>query len=105
MLMLDVLEHIKEDAAAVRHVAEVLVPGGVFLLTVPALMGLWSRHDTANRHYRRYTRGSLRAVLEGAGFRIVSLKYFFMWTVGPMLLRRMLAPACRCRRGRVGGWG
>ncbi len=92
ILMLDVLEHLADDAAAVRHVMEILAPGGMFLITVPALQWLWSAHDDANLHYRRYTKNTLRKVLEGAGLRISVLHYFFGWTLGPMLMRRMLAP-------------
>src|SRR5262249_28097401 len=73
-------------------VRAILAPGGVFLLTVPALMWLWSRHDTANHHFRRYTRATLRRVLEDAGLEIVWMHYFFGWTLGPLLLRRLLAP-------------
>jgi 2-polyprenyl-3-methyl-5-hydroxy-6-metoxy-1,4-benzoquinol methylase len=90
--MLDVLEHIEDHRAAARHVRQILAPQGTFLLTVPALMALWSQHDVANRHFRRYTKQSLRAVLTQAGFRLLSLRYFFGWTLAPMLLRRLLSP-------------
>lgn len=92
ILMLDVLEHIADDAAAVRHVHALLKPGGYYLLTVPAMMWLWSMHDVVNQHHRRYTKRTLRTVLEAAGFRILRLQYFFGWTVAPMLLRRVLKP-------------
>lgn len=92
ILMLDVLEHLADDAAAVRHVREILSPGGMFLVTVPALGWLWSAHDDANLHFRRYNKQTLRQVLETIGFEIQVLHYFFGWTVGPMVLRRMLSP-------------
>jgi SAM-dependent methyltransferase len=92
ILMLDVLEHLEHDRPAARHVHNLLAPGGFFLLTVPALPALWSRHDDANLHYRRYTKATLRAVLAAAGLDILSLQYYFGWTVLPMGLRRVLAP-------------
>jgi len=92
VLMLDVLEHIEDDLAAARHVHKILAPGGVFLLTVPALMWLWSQHDDANLHFRRYHKATLRRVLTEAGFRVEYVQYFFGWTIVPMLLRRLLAP-------------
>ena len=95
MLMLDVLEHIEDDRAALESAFDLTRPGGILLLTVPALPWLWSRHDEANAHYRRYRPGYLREVLEGAGFAVDSVRYFFAWTVVPMLLRRWLAPAGR----------
>lgn len=92
LLMLDVLEHLRDDAAAASHVRRILAPGGLFLLTVPALESLWSAHDDANLHFRRYTRSRLRRLLRSAGFEILAIRYFFGWTVAPMLLRRFLAP-------------
>lgn len=92
VLMLDVLEHIEDDAGALLAARDALRPGGRLLLTVPALGWLWSRHDAANAHYRRYGPRGLRARLEAAGFVVETLRFFFAWTVGPLLLRRLLAP-------------
>jgi SAM-dependent methyltransferase len=93
VLMLDVLEHIEDDAQALAAVRGALHPGGRLLLTVPALAWLWSRHDEANEHHRRYGRSDLRAVLEAAGFEVEVLRFFFAWTVVPLLVRRLVAPA------------
>jgi SAM-dependent methyltransferase len=92
VLMLDVLEHIENDLAAATHVAKILAPGGTFLLTVPALRWLWSQHDDANHHYRRYHRDTLHKVLTQAGLRVQYSQYFLGWTLKPMLLRRLLSP-------------
>src|SRR5262249_50745102 len=51
VLMLDVLEHLEDDTAALGHLQHLLKPGGRALLTVPALQALWSVHDVVNRHY------------------------------------------------------
>jgi SAM-dependent methyltransferase len=93
VLMLDVLEHIEDDRGALSAVRELLRPGGHLLLTVPALPVLWSMHDVANCHFRRYTRSTLARRLDEAGLDIVCVRHFFSWTVVPMLLRRILAPA------------
>jgi len=93
VLMLDVLEHIADDAEALRAARSALRPGGRLVLTVPALAWLWSQHDVANEHHRRYDAASLRAVLEASGFEVESVRYFFFWTVLPLLARRWLAPA------------
>ncbi len=95
ILMLDVLEHIDDDHAALRALHKSLRPGGRLLLTVPALQWLWSGHDVANAHYRRYDRETLRRALEDSGFRVESLRFYFIWTVLPMLARRWLDPAGR----------
>lgn len=95
LLMLDVLEHIEDDRSALVSALASLRPGGTLILTVPALPGLWSRHDEANAHFRRYRRGGLIENLVRAGFAVESARYYFAWTVGPMLLRRWIAPAGR----------
>jgi len=93
VLMLDVLEHIPADGPALRRAWELLNPGGFLLLTVPALMVLWSAHDVVNQHHRRYSKGGLRKLLEEAGFEVRTLRFCFGWAVAPLLLRRVLHSA------------
>lgn len=94
--LFDVLEHLDDDAGAVRAAFAVLRPGGLFVLTVPALRWLWTHHDQVNHHRRRYAGGELRTRLEKAGFRVESLRYFFRWTVTAKLAvrwkERLLGP-------------
>ncbi len=52
--VLDVLEHLPDDRQALKEIWRVLKPGGVVLFSVPAFMSLWSVHDIALGHYRRY---------------------------------------------------
>ena len=59
----DVLEHIEDDKAAATGVFEALRPGGTFLVAVPADPRLWSAHDVAVGHVRRYTRPELLDLL------------------------------------------
>ncbi|MDP3661348.1 MAG: class I SAM-dependent methyltransferase [bacterium] len=63
ILLADVLEHIRDDGAALRKVAELLEPGGVACFTVPAFPFLWSNHDRIAGHWRRYTKTSLIKVI------------------------------------------
>ncbi len=99
VLMLDVLEHINDDRGALARIWSLLNSGGYLILTVPALQFLWSLHDVANCHCRRYTRHSLKRLLTGQNFEIVRLGYYFGWTVGPMLLRRVFAASRRESEG------
>lgn len=73
--LFDVLEHIDDEAPAMAAVARLVRPGGLLLVTVPALPILWSDHDVSVHHRRRYTKATLRPVLERAGFRLERLSY------------------------------
>ena len=89
----DVLEHIADHDRAVAEVGRVLRPGGRFLVAVPADPRLWSEHDVAVDHVRRYTRVTLREVLERGGFTIDSMD---SWNV---LLRPVVALRRRSSSG------
>ena len=74
--MLDVLEHVDDDRAALKALAERLRPGGRLLITVPAHPWMWSAHDEVNHHRRRYTRRSLKAAVRDAGLKLEMLAWF-----------------------------
>ena len=90
ILMLDVLEHLRDPAGALRHALSLLSPGGRVVATVPAFMALWTRHDDLNEHVTRYTRASFRALASAAGLRIHDARYFFHWTALGKLATRAL---------------
>ena len=75
-LLLDVLEHVDDEAAVLQAAHDTLAPGGTLVVTVPAYAWLWSSHDVAVGHRRRYTAASLRAALTAAGFAVMHLSYF-----------------------------
>jgi SAM-dependent methyltransferase len=72
----DVLEHIEDDLAAVSEIARVLRPGGAAIISVPAHQWLFSAHDAALHHFRRYSKAALRDVLERGGLKIRRLSYW-----------------------------
>lgn len=74
--LFDVLEHIKEESKTVSKINSLLKPKGKVILTVPAYMFLWSHHDDTNKHYRRYTKTSLKKLFEKNGFKIKKISYF-----------------------------
>ncbi len=76
VLAMEVLEHIEDDAGAVRSWAEWLRPGGAMLLSVPAHPRKWNASDIWAGHYRRYTRGGLRQVVEAAGLEVAHLECY-----------------------------
>jgi 2-polyprenyl-3-methyl-5-hydroxy-6-metoxy-1,4-benzoquinol methylase len=80
ILMLDVLEHLPDPAAALRRVESLLQPGGKFVVTVPAFMALWTNHDVLNQHYIRYTKDSFRQLAHQTSLEIEEQRYFYHWT-------------------------
>lgn len=86
VVMVNVLEHIEDDAAAVRELHRVLKPGGHLLLFVPALSFLFSELDRRHGHYRRYHLRPLADLLQRNGFQIVMKRYFDMAGVMPWWL-------------------
>jgi SAM-dependent methyltransferase len=73
--LFDVLEHIEEDDAALGVIRRHLAPGGSFIVMVPAYAWMWSAHDEAAHHKRRYAKAQLQAKLRAAGFVITRLSY------------------------------
>jgi len=88
ILLLDVLEHMKNPVLALSHALDLLAPGGKLLVTVPAFPVLWTSHDEANHHYLRYTYSSFGKLAEEAGMRILRRRYLFHWMFGPKLIQR-----------------
>lgn len=72
---LNVLEHISDDAAAIRELARMLRPGGRLMLYLPAFPMLFSSMDHKVGHYRRYTREGLLPLLADAGFQVLTARY------------------------------
>lgn len=76
VLAIDVLEHVEDDAAALRHVAALLRSGGLAVVLVPAIPALYGPRDRTEGHYRRYSPRRLRAAMEGAGLRVTTLRFW-----------------------------
>ena len=72
----DVIEHIDDDRAALASIATKLKPGGKFVMTVPAHQWMWSAHDIVNHHKRRYSKRSLRRLIEESPLQIEKLGFF-----------------------------
>ncbi|OBH58711.1 hypothetical protein A5686_23710 [Mycobacterium sp. E2479] len=96
--MFDVLEHIEDEADALRRVHELLRPGGFLFLTVPAYAFLHSSYDVEVGHFRRYTVPSLRQVVTVNGFRPLYATYFFAPLVPVVFLLRTLPSLLGVRR-------
>jgi SAM-dependent methyltransferase len=93
--LFDVLEHVEDEAGALRACHRLLAPGGRLFVTVPAYAWLWSRHDELLGHRRRYTAGSLRRAAEAAGFAVERLTYFNTLLALPIIAVRLVRAVLR----------
>ncbi len=92
---LDVIEHTPDDRLTLRELRRVCKPGGWLLLTVPAYQSLWSMHDDANHHFRRYNRRTLTAAAADAGWLLRRMTSFNSLLLAPAAAVRLAQ-----RRGR-----
>lgn len=91
VVLVNVLEHIEDDAAALREFRRILKPGGHLFLLVPALKLLFSRLDALVGHFRRYHLDELRDRVADAGLTVVRARYFDIMGVLPwLMLNRIL---------------
>ncbi len=94
---LDVLEHVADDEAALAEMRRVTEPGGVLLLTVPAYPGLFSAHDEAAGHRRRYSRRRLVELVGRTGWKPILATHFNLvllpvatgWRLGARVTSRL----------------
>ena len=75
IVALDLLEHLADDQPALREMYRICKPGGFLFVTVPAFQSLFSSHDSALEHYRRYSAADLKGSLSKGGFRVERLSY------------------------------
>jgi len=76
VLALDVIEHLDDDSGGLREAVRLLRPGGLLLVTVPAMPSLWGSQDVINHHRRRYTRKTLAGAFARAGLPRPAITYF-----------------------------
>lgn len=101
VMALDVLEHLDDDAAGLREAARLVRPGGLLVVTVPALPSLWGGQDVVSEHRRRYTRTGLRHTFARACLPDPYITYFNMLLLPPIAAirwtRRLLGLSERSR--------
>lgn len=88
--MFDVLEHIDDDDSAVNDLRSMLSPGGFLIATVPSYQFLWSYHDIANNHKRRYTKKSLTSLFSNDKWEIKFTSYFNFFLFPAFFLVRFI---------------
>jgi SAM-dependent methyltransferase len=91
VLMLDVLEHLKQDHASVEVAASLLKPGGILICTVPAHMWLWTDFDEDHHHFRRYSRRQFRSLFDAPSISLELLSHLNAILFAPAAMWRILA--------------
>jgi len=86
VISVDVLEHLEDDAAALREIRRVCRPEGYLIATVPAFQFLWSRRDVQLHHKRRYTLGQVKQRIGDAGFKVLKATYVNLLLFLPLLI-------------------
>jgi SAM-dependent methyltransferase len=96
VVALDVIEHIDDDRAAVKNLGRLTRPGGVLIVSVPALPELFTEFDEIQGHRRRYVPETLTQAFSGTGLSVAQMLWWGEWLV-PVLRRQ------RARRRGAGG--
>ena len=76
VFLLNVLEHLEDDKAAIKNCSYLLKKGGTLIILVPAYQWLYCRFDKELGHFRRYTVNNLMALFKTSGFEVLKDQYF-----------------------------
>lgn len=91
IVALDILEHIPDDTAALREFYRALKKGGIIIFTVPAHPFIWSEHDIALHHVRRYTMKGFKEVLKSQKWEALRISYAIAFSFPAVLLYRLFS--------------
>ena len=102
VVALNVIEHISDDALAIRNCRKVLRNQGRMIILVPAFQFLFNSLDTDLQHYRRYTKKTITKLMEENGFKVIHKSYFnFMgmvgWYISGVLMKNKKIPRSQLR--------
>jgi SAM-dependent methyltransferase len=90
LMATDVLEHVADEAAALRELRRVAAPGAALIMTVPAYQWMWSSEDVRLGHRRRYTKRRLAAAVQAGGWRLAFVSYFNLALLPAIAVARLL---------------
>jgi SAM-dependent methyltransferase len=93
IICINVLEHVKNDIAALKNMFSILTECGKLVLLVPAFQFMFGTIDRLVGHYRRYSKMDIEAKLKTAGFYIKSISYMncigaFGWYLNNRILKK-----------------
>jgi len=101
-VMLNVLEHIKDDAKALRNACMALKKGGKFVILVPAVQAIYGEMDRELGHYKRYGKKDMKSLFEGSGMKINEIFYsnfpgMFGWFISGKVMKNKKIPLNQAR--------
>ncbi len=73
VLLMDVIEHVRDDETLLRRLSDLVLPGGHLVVTVPVNPTEWRWDDEFYGHYRRYVREDFTAMIERSGLQVLSV--------------------------------
>ena len=101
IIYVNVLEHVADDVAELRAVHDTLNSGGRLFIFVPAFQWLHGSMDRQLDHFRRYTRSELEKKCAGAGFKVITSRYFDLLGILPWWVKYKLLQSNRMEPGAV----
>ncbi len=105
VLLCDVIEHVEDDGVLLGLARQHLSESGRIMITVPAFQSLFTDHDRALKHFRRYSLRELEASVDRAGLTIDASGYLFSSLLAPRALSKLLEVARGERDGETIGLG
>jgi len=100
--MFDVLEHVDNDVEGLKKISELLAPGGIAVLTVPAFDYLWSEHDEILHHKRRYSIKQLKKIITDIdGLEMLKISYFNLFLFLPAFAVRLIKKIFNLKTGKA----
>jgi len=92
IFLLDVIEHCPSDEHIFNQIYEALKPGGLLIVTTPALDILWSYNDVLAQHLRRYKKSDYVKLANGSNFKLIETRYFMFFLSPIYLITRIFIP-------------
>lgn len=96
-----VIEHVDDDQKVLNEITRVLKKNGYFMMECPAYKFLWSEHDVALHHKRRYTIKELKKKISKSGLEIEKISYIYFFIFFPVIILRVFRKIFR-RMGNNG---
>jgi len=90
IIMLNVLEHIKDDYLAIRNTYKLLNQNGIIYIEVPAHQFLYDNYDKQLSHFRRYSIVDLEKKLKKAGYKIIKKQHLGFFCFIPFALTKII---------------